>query len=254
MRSRAEQNFGQAEITYTFGSQTEKIDWNVIHDWVIMGNDDNVLREDRIRKYVRDLAARVNTCHCSRQFHTSAGTDITITDAGNEYGYTVDEEGEYQQLVLDIQSNRRVTREPVYSTTGMGRDGMDDLQGTYIEINLSLQHLWFYKDYRLITESDLVSGCVTKNMETQTGCFPIAYKESPAALTGQNALNGWRTDVDYWMPFTEEQGMYDASWRSEFGGNVYVYDGTNGCVDLPHSAAQEIYDNLELGTAVILYK
>ena len=77
------------------------------------------------------------------------GTDITITDTGNQYGYTVDEEREYQQLVLDIQSNSKITREPVYIAAGMSRDGMDDLQGTYIEINLSLQHLWFYKNFQL---------------------------------------------------------------------------------------------------------
>ena len=247
-------SYDQAVITYTFGSQTEEIDWDTIRDWVFMENGEGMLSEERIREYVMNLAARYNTCHYPRHFHTSVGTDITIADPENEYGYTVDEEGEYQQLVLDIQSNSKVTREPVYSVAGVRRDGMDDLSGTYVEVNLSLQHLWFYKDYSLISECDLVSGCVSKGTETQTGCFPIAYKQSPATLTGQNAVNGWRTDVSFWMPFFEGQGLHDATWRSSFGGNIYVYDGSHGCVNLPYYAAQEIYNSIETGTAIILYK
>ena len=73
---------------------------------------------------------------------------------------------------------------------------MDDLAGTYVEVNLTTQHIWFYVDGQLIVESDLVSGCVSKGTETQTGAFPLAYKESPSVLTGGDAANGWRTEVD----------------------------------------------------------
>ena len=131
---------------------------------------------------------------------------------------------------------------------------MDDLAGTYVEINLTAQHLWFYKGGELIVESDFVSGSVAKGTETQTGVFPLAYKESPSVLTGGNAENGWEQDVTYWMPFFDGQGLHDATWRGSFGGNIYQTNGSHGCVNLPFDAAKQIYDNIDAGVAIILYK
>ena len=105
-----------------------------------------------------------------------------------------------------------------------------------------------------MVESDIVSGCVSKNTETQTGVFPLAYKESPSVLTGDDAQNGWRTEVQYWMPFFDGQGLHDATWRSSFGGNIYKTSGSHGCVNLPYSAAEQIYNNIDAGVAIILYK
>ena len=85
---------------------------------------------------------------------------MTIPGTENEYGYLVDEQGEFDQLIADIRSNTQVQREPVYAYSGYRRSGADDLAGTYVEVNLTTQHIWFYVDGQLIVESDLVSGCV----------------------------------------------------------------------------------------------
>ena len=131
---------------------------------------------------------------------------------------------------------------------------MDDLAGTYVEVNLTTQHIWFYKDGELIVESDIVSGDVSDKAETQTGVFPLAYKESPSVLTGGNAEDGWETDVTYWMPFFDGQGLHDATWRSSFGGSIYQNNGSHGCVNLPFDTAKKIYENIDAGVAIILYK
>ena len=73
-------------------------------------------------------------------------------------------------------------------------------------------------------------------------------------LTGGDAANGWRTEVTYWMPFFDGQGLHDATWRSSFGGNIYVNNGSHGCVNLPYNTADKIYNNIEAGVAIILYK
>lgn len=179
---------------------------------------------------------------------------MTIPGSENEYGYLVDEDGEYAQLMADIQANTAVEREPVYAYSGYKRNGTDDLAGTYVEVNLTAQHIWFYVDGELVVESDIVSGCVSKKTETQTGAFPLAYKESPSVLEGSNAENGWRTDVTYWMPFFDGQGLHDATWRSSFGGSIYQTNGSHGCVNLPYDTAQKIYDKIDAGVAIILYK
>lgn len=247
-------HYSQASITYTFGEQTEVLDWNTIQNWLSIVDGSGVLDEAQIREYITQMASKYNTVYYDRVFKTSSGTEVTIPATENEYGYLVDEEGEFNQLMADIQSNTQVVREPVYSYSGYKRNGVDDLAGTYVEVNLTAQHLWFYVDGELIVESDLVSGDVADKTETQTGAFPLAYKESPSVLTGGDAANGWRTEVTYWMPFFDGQGLHDATWRSSFGGSIYQTNGSHGCVNLPYDTADKIFNNIEAGVAIILYK
>ena len=74
-----------------------------------------------------------------------------------------------------------VIPEPVYDEENawgnpyyLGRNGEDDLAGTYVEVNLSAQYLWFYKDGEVFLETDIVSGDISKGRSTKTGVFPLA--------------------------------------------------------------------------------
>ena len=250
-----------ASVTYQFGSVTETLDWNTVRDWIVFENGQGYLDETRVRDYVTDLAARYDTQYIDRTFHTSVGTDIVIPGGRNEYGYTIRLDDETAQLTADLNSNTAVAREPLYIETNsygnqyhLRRQGRDDLAGTYVEVNISMQHVWFYKNGQLITESDCVTGCVANGTETNTGVYPLAYKESPSVLTGGNAEGGYSTPVTFWMPFTEGQGLHDATWRGSFGGSIYLYSGSHGCVNLPYWAAEAIYGNIETATPIIIYK
>jgi len=55
------------------------------------------------------------------------------------------------------------------------------------------------------------------------------------------------------MPFNGGVGLHDASWRSTFGGKIYVTGGSHGCINLPRSAAETIYNNISAGTPVLVY-
>ena len=33
------------------------------------------------------------------------------------------------------------------------------------------------------------------------------------------------------MPFDGGIGFHDASWRDEFGGDIYLTDGSHGCIN-----------------------
>lgn len=246
--------YAKATITYTFGEQKEVLDWNTIQNWLTIVDGSGVLNEGLIREYVTAMAAKYNSIYYDRTFKTSVGTEVVIPGNENEYGYMVNEEEEFARLLSDIRANTSVEREPVYLYAGYGRNGVDDLDGTYVEVNLTAQRIWFYVKGELIVESDVVTGSVAKKTETQTGAFPLAYKQSPGKLTGGNAENGWSTDVDYWMPFFDGQGLHDATWRNSFGGNIYQNGGSHGCVNLPHETAKKIYDNIDAGVAIILYK
>ena len=63
----------------------------------------------------------------------------------------------------------------------------------------------------------------------------------------------WDVTVNYWMAFVGGMyGFHDATWRSYFGGYIYTYDGSHGCVNLPLWAAETLYNNVEVGTPVFI--
>ena len=56
------------------------------------------------------------------------------------------------------------------------------------------------------------------------------------------------------MPFNYNgQGMHDATWRSSFGGNIYKYNGSHGCVNMPLDKAGKLYKMTDNGVPVIVY-
>jgi len=63
----------------------------------------------------------------------------------------------------------------------------------------------------------------------------------------------YRSYVNYFMPFNGGIGLHDASWRYSFGGDIYLYDGSHGCINMPYSAVKTIYDNIYCGYKVIVY-
>ena len=198
------------------------------------------------------MSLKYDTIYTERSFTATDGRTITLPS--NDYGYRIDRDAEFDQLIADINANTTTDREPIYSITGYARNGRDDLCGTYVEVNLSAQHLWFYKNGSLLVESDFVSGLPKDGRETTTGAFPIAYKQSPAVLEGGTGDGAWSEPVDYWMPFHEGQGLHDAPWRSSFGGEIYKTNGSHGCINLPAWAAAAIYESMESKIPILLYK
>lgn len=89
--------------------------------------------------------------------------------------------------------------------------------------------MFFYKEGKLVVESDFVSGNESRGWSTPAGVYPLTYKQRNATLKGEN----YATPVSYWMPFNGGIGMHDAYWRSSFGGKIYKTNGSHGCINLP---------------------
>ncbi len=242
--------YRSSTVTYTLGNETQVVDTSMIEAWLQISSDSISVDQDAVKTYVQDLATKYNTIYVPRTFHTSYGNDVTVSD--NEYGFQIDQDGELQQLLKDIASGSKVSRDPVYSISAMQRNGSDDLAGSYIEVSLDNQHLWLYKDGALVTETDIVSGAPKAGRETYRGAWPIAYKASPYNLSSSEY--GYNVTVKYWMPFVYGQGLHDASWQSSFGGNRYKSGaGSHGCINLPTDQAALIYNTIDGGYPIIIY-
>lgn len=235
-------------ITYTIEG-ADVLDGDTISEWVSIDDEHNVtLDEDAIADFVQTLATKYNTYADERQFVTSLGDTITI--GGGDYGWVIDKSGEKAQIIEDLESEEtQIEREPVFEQTAFVDSFTNDIGDTYIELDYTNQHLYYYVDGELIVESDFVSGKMSNGNGSPDGVFKIVYKERNATLVGED----YSSAVDYFMPFAYNVGLHDASWRSSFGGTIYKTGGSHGCVNLPASVAEELYELLEVGTPVVAY-
>lgn len=233
-------------IIYTFGDQEEVVDATLIQNWLEYTNSSVHLKEDEVAAYIKELAKKYDTAYRRHAFTTAEGVDIMI-DSGF-YGWRMNREEEKDALIDLISKGTVDIREPIYLQTAASY-GEHDYGDTYVEINLTSQHLYFWESGNIIIETDFVSGNVAKGMGTPAGIFPITYKERNAVLKGEN----YATPVSYWMPFNGGIGMHDASWRKEFGGTIYQTNGSHGCINLPLEVAKEVYEHVQAGMPVICY-
>lgn len=235
------------KITYTFGDNQEVLDGKTIMNWITIGDDNSVTVDtSKVDDFVVSLRKKYDTIFRKRTFMTTYGKEITITDG--DYGWWMNYKKEEKDLAEAIENGEDGERTPAYYQTA-AQYGTEDWGNTYVEINLTAQHLFFYKNGKLLLESDLVSGNSSKGNGTPEGIYGVTYKERNATLEGEN----YATPVSWWMPFNKNVGMHDAIWRDQFGSNFYQSSGSHGCINLPYRVAKKIYKNIEKGTAVICY-
>ena len=117
-----------------------------------------------------------------------------------------------------------------------------------VEVSIPEQMMYCYIGQNLM----LASPCVTGRpggRSTSVGHWHINSKERSRYLRGP----GYRSWVNYWMPFHGGQGLHDATWRGAFGGNIYTYSGSHGCVNLPLDIAAQLYSLVYVGMPVIVH-
>jgi len=246
------QAFLGREITYTFGPEKRSVTRpEILRMLTESGGHVDISRKE-VLSFVSTLALDTDTTGRVRLFLTQGGETVTFSKDINTYGYAIDLQGETEQLIYDLKNSEKVVREPLYSQEGLSREGEGDL-ASYVEVSLSRQKLWLVKNGEIILTSDLVSGNHQKGKDTSTGVWTVEGKASPAVLRGSDAEGSWNSPVTYWMPFHDGQGLHDASWRSSFGGDIYLTNGSHGCVNLPLKSAGVIYETVCVGFPVIIY-
>ncbi|GLC30243.1 L,D-transpeptidase family protein [Clostridium omnivorum] len=236
-----------SKTTYKLGGQSEVIDGSIIKQWIYVDKDFAAkIDEEKVREYVQGLANKYNTVGRARNFKTSSGAMIAV--GGGDYGYAISVNDDVQTLLAAIKEGQVVEREPKYSKTAFGSIS-NDIGNTYVEVDMTKQHLWFYKNGALVVEGDIVTGDLSKGNGTPTGIYSVKLKQRNATLKGED----YATPVSFWMPFVRGVGLHDAYWRQEFGKDIYKTNGSHGCVNCPPAVANAIFDNIQVGTPVVCF-
>lgn len=240
-------NMLNTNLNYSFGGKNLTLDKNEINDWFSVAKDMNInINKKKVANYAYKIALQYNTKGKIRSFKTSTGKIVNVS--GGNYGYSVDQAEEVKKIISSIKKGENITREPVFSEKGNIYNG-NDIGNSYVEISLGGQHIWFYKNGKLLVDSDIVTGDKSRGWATPAGVYKLTYKQKKAVLTGEN----YRTPVDFWMPFNGGIGLHDATWRSQFGGNIYVSNGSHGCVNLPYKVAEIIFNNIDGSMPIVCY-
>lgn len=234
-------------IHYDIDGADENLTGTMILHMLDISEDGTVtVNSDRVAQFVQKLASTYNTYGDVREFVTSKGDTVKI--GGGDYGWVINKKAEAEQILSDLSGGTPVTREPVYEQRAV-QSGLDDIGNTYVEIDYTNQHLWYYKAGSLVLKTDIVSGNINRGNGSPDGIFKIVYCQRNATLVGED----YESNVKYFMPFAYNVGIHDASWRNSFGGEIYKKSGSHGCINVPEDAAKTLIDAMDLGTPVIAY-
>lgn len=256
----------QLSITYDFGYTTETLEGEQLFDMITINEDRTITADpDKCMEYVEALAEKYDTYGKDRKFHTTKRGDIVVPQGDDaRYGWWIWQDETCDELIEMLESGKTVEKaEPVYFKDGdytytgarEARTAEDDIGDSYIEIDLTAQHMWYYEKGKMVYECDVVTGRPTPARRTLPGVYKLWYKARDFRLKG-SASDGstWDTVVSYWNNTTPIGiGIHDASWLSRFGGDVYKYNGSHGCVNVSLAVAKYVYENVPLDTPVIMY-
>ncbi len=242
-------------VTYQMpNKQTEVLDGLTIASWV-NGSKGLTVSVDaaKVADYVQGLRNKYDTPTGTQTWQSADGTAKSIK---TDYGWHIDQAKETEALIANIQSLQSVTREPVYASRAVQTE-MPQWGKTFVEIDLSSQHVYYYQDGNCVWDSKCVTGTATDpDRATPTGVFALKYKQRDRVLRGrinpQTGKPSYESPVAYWMPFNGNIGLHDASWRSSFGGNIYLKSGSHGCINLPPKNAKTLYELITPGTVIVV--
>lgn len=129
------------------------------------------------------------------------------------------------------------------------------LKDVYVIVDLSEQRLYMYNNNTLICIASITSG--KDSTPSDKGLFSIWYKGTNEEIVPNHL-------VDYWMPYNNSmEGLHDAKrWRNKFGMHTeeekklqeYRYNGSNGCINMKLEDAKLVYENVSIGTKVLVHK
>lgn len=239
------------QIVYVLGDKREVLDGNTTINWV---NEDGSMNPDAVRAWVADFAARYNTLEGTRTITNGFGEVKQVT--GGTFGWLVDQESEYQAIMNAASQRISEERAPYWLNWG-ATFGENDWGSTYLEVDMSRQHMWYYVDGVVALETDVITGNPNTGYATPEGVWYIYSKSLNVVTRGDRLPDGsyeWEVPVTYWMPFTPSGcGFHDAYWQPSFGSDYYLYRGSHGCINMPSSLAEQLYSMVEPGTPVITH-
>lgn len=203
---------------------------------------------------VEDTQKPVLIVDSEKEIHVGVGQAYNIPSASATDNYDGDITNK-----IEIKSDLNLNEPGIYSVNysvsdSSGNESTDKItinveeKNAYIDVSISEQRLNYYEYGKLVLSSDIVTGV---NNGTPTGNYRVLNKARNVTLKGAD----YTSFVNYWIAFIgHSYGIHDASWRTNFGGSIYKYNGSHGCINMPYTNASKLYNMVDIGTPVHVNK
>jgi hypothetical protein len=210
-----------------------------------------VFDEAKLLAYAQFLEDKYGNPGNTVSFHSASGKDVAMK---TPYALHINVPAEKEALRAAISGMQSMEREPVYAYRP-AQYAQPQFGNTFLEIDIALQKVYYYEGGNPVWESPTVTGKLVPDMATPAGVFFLKGKETNRVLRGKivNGKPSYEAPVSYWMPFNGNIGLHDATWRSKFGGNIYVNSGSHGCINLPKNKAAELFSRIKVGCPVVVH-
>lgn len=210
-----------------------------------------ILDREAVEEAVEEFADTYDTYGKAHRFMSTRGEEIEIE--GGTYGNKLNRKKELTFLMNNLLKEENRTGEKQYHVPEYDKkawaQGKNDIGDTYVEVDMTEQKLYYYEEGELLIECDIVTGDMAKGRKTPVGVNFVYYKARNCVLRGRDYVS----PVKYWMPVNGNIGLHDADWRDEFGGTIYLKDGSHGCVNMPDDAIEELYGRVDIGMPVVMF-
>ncbi len=242
--------YKNASLRVDMTGAEEVITGDMFADWLMTDGTSIGWDREKVGAYVQQCAEKYNTYGSVRNFNaTGIGVIQVGGSRGDSFGFKMSQDATADRI-LAAAENKEETVQAAWKIPGRWR-GDNDFGNTYIEADISRQHVWYYQNGACVWESDCVSGLEGTGRQTPSGAFRVWSKQRNRVLRGPD----YESPVSYWMPFDWTGcGLHDAPWRGAFGGKIYRSNGSHGCLNLPTSKAASLYNMVSIDTPVIVYR
>lgn len=240
------------------------VDEEKLQEWVSMSDELEVsFDKEACTKWARgELSEKLDSYGSTRTYTRPDGPTIEVS--GGTYGWIIDGGQIAEDIAKNVEAGTAGKVELSFKQEAeRWNPGGQDWGDKFVDVDLSEQHVRYFVDGDYIWESDCVSGGLDSKGEmhsTPTGVYAINSnkRSGNVKLTGKTDPVTLEPEyisyVDWWMPFIDDSvAFHDADWRSSFGGEIYLTNGSHGCVNLPVDKAAELYGILEVGTPVVVH-
>ena len=237
-------------MTYVLWNNDEMIFTPEVIGSLLTDNGSDVsLNEQAVEDLVMSWHLNYDTYDVPWTFTNHYGDPVTIENG--DYGWRMYIDDTTAQVKSNLYAHTAGRYEVEYYQQGV-YDYNQGLGDTYVEVSIGAQMMWVYHNGECVVETPVVTGKATEDRMTHPGCWAIKYKDTSVIL-GTYEVNGYETFVNYCVCFNGGEGIHDASWRTDFGGDIWIASGSHGCVNTPIDVMPVVYDNVFEDHAVVIY-
>ena len=135
--------FTSLQASLDFGTGTENVTRDQLKSWLKKGDDGKYYFDtETVKQTVIAWSEKYNTIGQPRDFVTSEGATVHLTQG--DYGWRLWQDKTTESLVNMLNAGQSGPVEPTWLYSGE-KHGGNDIDGTYVEISISEQRMWFYK-------------------------------------------------------------------------------------------------------------